>query len=280
LSFITLFLKEKKSLVVLVALIFSQFLLISLQVPIGSEKNIFEKAIFAVFSPVQHGIVSFFRSIGRFWNSYFYFRDVHKQNQIMREELFFLRQENNLLKNSLEKFKTDREIREGLKALHENILPAQVVGLDASNLYKSMIINRGSLDGLRKDMVVLDRDGRLVGRTLGPISLKEARVQLITDNESGVGVFSQGSRVSGVLSGDGEGKCVLKYVLATLEISEGEEVLTSGKDGIFPSGISVGRIAAVVADVSLFKTIIVEPYFDIHRLDWVAVIKKNPLEIF
>jgi rod shape-determining protein MreC len=102
----------------------------------------------------------------------------------------------------------------------------------------------------------------------------------MTDNESGVGVFSQASRVSGVLSGDGEGKCVLKFVLATLEISEGEEVLTSGKDGIFPSGISVGKIAAVLTDASLFKTIIVEPYFDIHRLDWVAVIKKNPVEIF
>ncbi len=276
----TLFLKEKKSLIVLVILIFLQFLLISLQVPLGSEKNIFEKAVFAVFSPVQHGIVTLFRSIGRFWNSYFYFRDVHKQNQIMREELFFLRQENNLLRNSLEKFKTDREIKEGLRALRENILPAQVIGLDASNFYKSMTINRGSLDGLKKDMIVLDRNGRLVGRTLGSLSLKEARVQLITDNESGVGVFSQGSRISGVLSGDGEGKCVLKFILATLEISEGEEVLTSGKDGIFPSGISIGRIAAVLTDTSLFKTIIVEPYFDIHRLDWVAVIKKDPVEIF
>jgi rod shape-determining protein MreC len=276
----TLFLKEKKSLIILVTLIIFQLLLISLQVPLGSEKNIFEKAVFAVFSPVQHGIVSFFRSIGGLWNSYFYFRDVHKQNQIMREELFFLRQENNILKNSLEKFRTDREIRDGLRALHENILPAQVVGFDASNFYKSMIINRSSLDGLKKDMVVLDRDGHLVGRTLGPLSLKEGRVQLMTDNESGVGVFSQASRVSGVLSGDGEGKCVLKFVLATLEISEGEEVLTSGKDGIFPSGILVGKIAAVLTDASLFKTIIVEPYFDIHRLDWVAVIKKNPVEIF
>jgi rod shape-determining protein MreC len=277
----TPFLKEKKNLLALSALIFFQLLLLSFQVPLGSEKNIFEKAVFSVFSPVQHGIISFFQSIGGIWKNYFYFRNVQSQNQKMQKEIFFLYQENNFLRNALQEFKANKEIEEGLAEIYKNILPARVIGLDASNFYKSIIINRGSLNGLKKDMVVLDENGNLVGRVVGPISLKEARVQLITDNDSGVGVFSQMKGVTGVLAGEGNGMCILKYILTTnQDLSEGEEVIVSGKDGIFPSGIKVGRIVSITTDASLFKMIRVEPYFDALRLDRVAIIMKEPDEIF
>jgi rod shape-determining protein MreC len=75
--------------------------------------------------------------------------------------------------------------------------------------------------------------------------------------------------------------CLFNYVLATNEdISKGEEVVTSGKDGIFPSGIKVGRIISIVKDGSLFKRIKVEPYFDIRHLNRVAVIMREPMEVF
>ena len=220
-------LKEKKSLIVLIALIFFQLILISLQVPLSQEENYFDKAIFFIFSPLQHGTVSFFQKIGNVWKNYFYLRNVQTHNQKMREEIFFLQQENNLLKNALQKFKSEKEIQDNLLKIHENILIARVIGLDASNFYKSVVINKGLLDGLKKNMVVLDRDGNLIGRTIEPISLKEATVQLITDTESGVSVFSQ-KRVMGVLTGDARGQCFLKYILATTEdISKEEEVINT-----------------------------------------------------
>ncbi len=277
----TLFLKAKKSLIVFTALIFFQLILISAQVPLGSEQNYFERAVFSVFSPIQHGIISFFRGIGNFWKKYFYFRNVQSQNQRMKEELFLLRQENILLKNALQKFKSNKEIQESLVEIHKNILPAQIIGLDASNTYKSVVVNRGSLHGVKKDMVVLDEDGSLVGRVIGPIGLKEARIQLITDNESGVGVYSEKKGVSGVLAGDGKGSCFFKYVLTTnRDIEKDEEVLTSGKDGIFPSGIKVGKILSIADDASLFKTIRVQTHFDVRQLDRVAIIMRAPMEIF
>jgi len=277
----TLFFKEKKSLIILIALILAQFILISIQLPGGSERNYFEKAVFSIFSPIQHGIVSFFRSIGNLWKNYFALRHVQSQNQEMKEQIFFLRQENNLLQNALQKFRTEKEIQDGLLEVHKNILLAEIIGLDVSNFFKSAIINRGSIHGIRKDMVVLDEKGNLVGRVISPISLREARIQLITDNESGVGVFSQLKGVSGVLAGDGNGMCSFKYVLATnKDIREGEGVLTSGREGIFPSGIKVGKIVSIAKDTSLFKEIKVEPYFDIRRLERVAVIMKEPTEIF
>jgi len=276
-----LFLKERKSLVVLTALIFFQLILISTQVPLGYGENYFEKAVFSVFSPVQHGILSFFRSIGEFWENYFYLQNVQSQNRKMKNEMFFLRQENNLLRNALENLRSAEKIEESLLGLHENILVAQVIGFDASNFYKSAVINKGSLDGLKKDMIVLDKNGSLVGRIINPVALKESRIQLITDNDSGVGVFSQSKEVMGILSGNDKGYCFLEYIHVTTEgIYEGEDIITSGKDSLYPSGIKVGKIVSITTSTSLFKQVKVEPYFDIRDLDQVAVIMRNPMEIF
>jgi cell shape-determining protein MreC len=75
----------------------------------------------------------------------------------------------------------------------------------------------------------------------------------------------------------------MQYVLATTtpeEMSEGEDVITSGYDRIYPLGIRVGRILLIASDASLHKHIIVEPYFDFRFLDQIAVIMKNPKEFF
>ncbi len=276
-----LFLKERKSLLVLIALIFFQLILISTQVPLGYGANYFERAVFSIFSPVQHGILSLFLSIGNLWKNYFDLQNVQSQNQKMKDEMFYLRQENNLLRNALEKLRSQQEIEKSLLRLHENVMVAQVIGFDASNFYKSAVINKGSLDGLKKDMVVLDENGSLVGRIIDPVALKESRVQLITDNESGVGVHSKQKAVMGILSGDGKGSCFLEYIHVTTEdIYEGEDVITSGKDGLFPSGIKVGKIVSITTSSSLFKQVKVEPYFDIRHLDHVAIIMRNPMEVF
>jgi rod shape-determining protein MreC len=171
------------------------------------------------------------------------------------------------------KFRGANEIQELLSTLSRSVLVASVIGFDSSQIYNSIELNKGSADGVHKDMVVLDRMARLVGRVVEPISAKQARVQLITDGDSGVGVYTERFRVVGVLQGDAKGRCVLKYIVKTnREVVEGEEILTSGLDGIYPSGIPVGRILSIVApETDLFKKIVVEPYFDLSELDQVAV---------
>jgi rod shape-determining protein MreC len=265
-------LKERSKFALFAGLIFFHLILISLQVPKGNEPTYFKRALFAAFSPVQHGVVSFFRGVNGFWNRYFYLRQVQRQNQRMRDEIFLLRQENQALKNMLLKFKGEKEIQELLATVSRSILVCSVIGFDSSEIYKSIVLNKGSQDGVRKDMVVLDKRGRLVGRVINPVTLRQARVQLVTDKESGVGVLSERQRVVGILTGYAEGKCLMKYVFRTnKDIGEGEEVSTSGFEGIYPSGIPVGKIISITEDATLFKKIIVEPYLDFSELDEVAV---------
>lgn len=265
----------------MLGLVFAHLLLISIQVPKGDEPSYFERAFFAVFTPVQHGVVSFFGGLKDFSKNYFYFRGLRRRNRVLEKEAFELRQENLALKNRLLNFREAEEIRELLSTLSRSILVATVIAFDPSQIYSSIELNKGTADGVRKDMVVLDRKARLVGRVVEPISGKRARVQLITDGDSGVGVRTERSRVLGTLQGDANGKCRLKYIFKTnRDVAVNEEIRTSGLDGVTPSGIPVGRILSIVTrETDLFKTIVVDPYFDLSDLDQVAVLTVDQRDL-
>ncbi len=273
-----LFLK-KKNFILFFLLILFNMLLISLQAPLGERRNYLERAMFSVFSPLSHGVVLVFQKSTDFINRYFLLTKIKSQNEKLREENLSLRYENEFLLKALERYRSLEEIKEGLLKFHQNILTCRTITFDASNPQKSIVINKGSLDGIKRDMVVIDRYGKLVGRVIEPVTFKEARVQLITDVESGVSVFSRGRDILGILSGDGKGKCVLKYVLSTREVQPGERLLTSGFDKIYPPGIEVGEIISVVTNpTSIFKEIRVVPFFRPQELDYLSVLMKNPLE--
>jgi rod shape-determining protein MreC len=273
--------KNAKNLIILLFLIFVQLVLISIQVPMGEESNYFERVVFSVFSPINNGVVSVFRGIGNLWKNYFGLHKAQKDNQRLQIEVFRLNQENSLLRSMLGTYKTEKEMLNRLSELEGNILPARVIGLDASNFWKSLVINKGSMDGVTKDMVVLDKQGQLVGRVVEPITYKQARIQLVTDTESGVHVIPQGKNIPGIINGIGNGLCNLEYILATdTFVVEGDSLVTTGFDGIYMPGILVGRVVSVEENISLFKEIKVEPAFQIQNLDILAVIKAEINEIF
>jgi rod shape-determining protein MreC len=237
--------------------------------------------VFSVFSPINNGVVSVFRGIGNVWNNYFGLHRAQKENQRLQIEVHRLNQENSLLRSMLRTCKTEKEMLNLLVELEGSILPARVIGWDASNLWKSLVINKGSKDGVTKDMVVLDKQGHLVGRVVEPVTRKQARIQMITDTESGVHVIPQGKNTPGIISGIGNGLCYLEYILATdTLVVEGDHLITTGFDGIYMPGVLVGRVVSVEENVSLFKEIKIEPAFRIQELDVLAVITADISELF
>ena len=274
------FLEKRKSLVILIGLLCFHLVLLSIQAPLGSESSLFEKVIFAVFTPVQNGFTSFVRGVGNLWKSYFDLRGIRKENRRIKQEIFFLRLENKLAQGLLARYGNEEDLRPLLEEIREGIVYSRVIALDMTNRYKSVVINRGLMDGLEKDMFVLDRYGHLVGRVTGVISPKEARVQLITDSESGTSVFNP-AKILGVINGNDQGLCVLKYIEGTeTGVKEGDELVTSGFDHIYPPGILVGRVISVRESEDLFKEIVVAPFFKIEDLDELAVLKIDPGKIF
>jgi rod shape-determining protein MreC len=271
------FLKDRKRTLIFAGLLFAQLILVSLQVPRGTAPSYFERSVFILVSPLQKAVHAVFGSAASAWERYVALRRVEGQNERLQDEVFRLRQENMVLRNDLQGFRDARELASGLSSLGEPFLVASVIGADAADIFKSIIIDRGAASGIRPNMAVVDQAGCLVGRVVGPIGPGSASVQLLTDSNSAVSVRSETSLVQGVLTGDGKGAtCWLRYVLATNEsLVEGEELLTSGFDKIFPARLKTGTVLRVAMDGSLFKRVAVRSHLDWSRMAKVAVLTRT-----
>jgi rod shape-determining protein MreC len=271
--------EKRRSTLVLAGLVLFHVVLISVQVPRGAEKSAFERAVFFVYSPVQRLAAGTVRGVVSLWRGYFDLRGVRKENEKLKRANFFLHQDVRFLEDRLGLYRSSAELQAILKDFRGTVLPARVIGIDSVNPHQAIVIDKGSLDGVAKDMAVCDMTGALVGRTIGPVSLKDAMVQLITDKDSSVGVVSAVDRLTGSLAGRSGPTCELRYVLASVTGGQvGEELLTTGTDRIYPAGIRVGRISGIEPNESspIFRRIFVEPYFRFNTLDVVAVLAGAP----
>jgi rod shape-determining protein MreC len=271
--------EKRRSVLILAGLAAFNILLISIQIPRGAEKSLFERSIFFLFSPVQRAVTGAVRGLGSLWTNYFDLRGVRGENQQLKKEIFFRNQDLRFLEDRLRFFRSEAQVREILGAFQGTIVPARVIGADSANPYQTIVLDKGSLDVVGKYMAVCDRFGNLVGRTIEPVSLKEAMVQLITDKDSSVSVVSVVDRLTGSVTGRSASVCELRYVLASVSGGQpGEELLTTGYDKIYPAGLRVGSIRSLEKDESspIFRRITVEPYFRFNTIDIVAVITKAP----
>ena len=269
--------ENRRSVLILAGLAAFNILLISIQIPRGAEKSLFERSIFFVYSPVQRAVIGAVRGLGSLWTNYFDLRGVRGENQQLKKEIFFRDQDVRFLEDRLRFFQSEAKVRESLAAFRGTIVPARVIGADSANPYQTIVLDKGSLDGIGKDMAVCDRFGNLVGRTIAPVSLKETMVQLITDKDSSVSVVSAVDRLTGSVTGKSGAFCELRYVLASASGGQpGEELLTTGYDKIYPAGLRVGSIRSLEKDElsPIFRKIAVEPYFRFNTIDIVAVITK------
>lgn len=163
---------------------------------------------------------------------------------------------------------------------------AGVIGRDLAHRYETVTLDRGGVDGVAVDSPVLSPSGALVGRVVqvGPLT---SIVQLLTGPLSGVGARLAESRATGLAAGDDGPILELRYVDTEVPIREGERILTSGEDGIYPPGIEIGTVLEFSAgspvpgtppipltreQTALFWEIRVSPSVDVMTLEDVLVL--------
>ncbi|RJQ53977.1 MAG: rod shape-determining protein MreC [Nitrospiraceae bacterium] len=153
------------------------------------------------------------------------------------------------------------------------IAAAGVVAREPTNWFQIVWLDKGLGSGISKDMVAVTPLG-LVGR-VHRVFNKRANVILITDVNSAVAVRLQSSRIEGILEGNGDNKCYLKYVSKDFDVAEGENVITSGLDGIYPEGVLAGYISSVDRESGeVFQLIEVTPAQPLNSVEEVAVLKR------
>ena len=210
-----------------------------------------------------------------FWKRYVYLLHVEEDNTLLKKKVASLEEELAYEKEASEQNKR-------LRALLQLDIPqytkifAEVCAVRFGPLAiaDTLLINKGSVDSIQMYAPVLISTG-LVGRIIR-LSKHNAVVLPITAPDSKLAVITSESRVSGIVVGRGGGKELqMLYVPRSVTISIGEEIVTSGVDGIFPKGIPVGVISSVEEE-DLFHVIRVKPFINIRSLEEVVILDMPP----
>lgn len=148
---------------------------------------------------------------------------------------------------------------------------ADIIGHDPSPFLRFLILDKGTTDGIVRDMPVVADNG-LVG-IITEVTPTASKVLLITDPRMAVNVRLQTSRAEGVVAGAETGDLRLQYVSLDAEVNPGDLVLTSGLGGTFPQDLLVGTVASVrKRSFDVFQEADVQTFVDFTRLEIVLII--------
>jgi rod shape-determining protein MreC len=155
--------------------------------------------------------------------------------------------------------------------LYGRAVTASIIANSASSWFQSCLLDKGSADGVRKGMAVVTPMG-VVGQVV-TVTSRTAKVLLLTDANSGIDVIVQRTRARGIVSGSLDNGTILKYVKRSEDIQEGDRLITSGIDGLFPKGLMVGTVIKVQKQhLGLFQFIEVLPAVQSSRIEEVLVV--------
>jgi rod shape-determining protein MreC len=233
----------------------------------------------AVADFVQSPVTSVSSAVTGYFYSITSLRTAQSENDVLKQRVQELEVEVQNTKSMTaenERLKSLLELKEQSKY---KILPAQIIGRDASIWFSSSIINRGSLDGVKLNMPIVTNGG-LVGRVTA-VSPLTAQIDLITKDKSGVGAVIgelDSSNTLGVISGSGKKDLLeMGYVPGSVEVKVGEIVYTTGQDGIYPAGLKLGEVNEVRAgSATVPQQIFVKPSAGISSMQEVAVLLYEP----
>lgn len=258
---------------VLGALVASQLLLLGYQVrqPDAGGIHLIRRwsaeAILPAEAFSQH-VVNGLRS----WTSNFSsMRSTEAVNRQLQSQLVQLELQNQQLRQAVRDLPQLDALLGFRRAYGLATVPAQVISHGASADAQAIYLDRGSRQGLRRNMAVITPKG-LVGK-LGDVLPNSAQVMLITDPQSGVGVLIGTQQIHAILRGLGAGRIEAERVLKDEPVKAGEAVVTSGEDQVYPKGIPVGTVISVgPSHDGIFKSAELTPAAELGRLQNVLVV--------
>jgi len=196
--------------------------------------------------------------------------NVYKENKNLKEKVDNLKAEKLnyiFLENENKKLK---EIIGENTDISEGIISKVLIDKDGKFL-KSIILNKGSKDGIKKGMVVLEKN-YLVGQII-EVNYTTSRAILISDLNSNIPVVIEPGSFQSILSGTGKNYGKIKYSKDKLFLGEDAIVYTSGSGGNFRSGLPIGKINNEIEDL------VVEFFSDLSQLSYVNIQSiKGPIE--
>ena len=266
----------------LLSVAFCGMIIYSLQ----SDANGISSSVSTVVSPLQKIVYNINSRVKETVDFFLNFSEVKLENEELKEK-------NTKLANELIEYESLKDeverLREALNFTESknnyNYVGVNIIGYSGSSLSDGYIIDKGSNDGIAKNMVVVSSKG-LVGKVT-KVSSNFAIVQSILNENIAVAVMDQQTReATGVLQGLSDKKDNNMPVVYNLpinsDVKEGDIIITSGLGKIYPKEIPVGTVVSVEEDnVKVMKSAVVEPFVNFNELEelFVVIPKSNIDEI-
>ena len=262
--------------IVLLSVAFCGMIIYSLQ----SDANGISSSVSTVVSPLQKIVYNINSRVKETVDFFLNFSEVKLENEELKKK-------NTKLANELIEYESLKDeverLREALNFTESKnnykYVGVNIIGYSGNSLSDGYIIDKGSNDGIDKNMVVVSSNG-LVGKVT-KVASNFAIVQSILNENIAVAVMDQQTReATGVLQGLSDKKDNNMTVVYNLPISsdvkEGDIIITSGLGKIYPKEIPVGTVVSVEEDnVRVMKSAVVEPFVNFNEVEELFVVIPN-----
>ena len=185
---------------------------------------------------------------------------------------------NESLEKEIEELKKELELKSTLTEYE--IENATITSRNKSYWFNTISIDKGSHSGIKKDQAVITSNG-LIGK-ISKVSYFSSEIKLLTSDDINfkvsISIKVNGEDNYAILNGYDNKKnlFILRGIDKNANINVGDQVLTSGLGGVFPSGIYIGKIESIVNDkYDLSKTAYIKSNQDFNNIHYVTVLKEK-----
>jgi len=262
--------RDRAAVILLAGILFGLLVWMSAKVTSGGT-SLLERTLFSLVSPgarLATGGVSTTRGA---WENYLDLRGARRENRALHEQLLSLQVQRSRYEEVLRENRRLRELLEFAQRVAVDGVIAPVLANQALAAQRTVLIGRGADDGVQMDAPVLCPEG-VVGRVTA-VAGSLAKVQLITDSGSGVAASVARTRLQGLVAGRGADTLRLRYIPLLEDVHPGDRLVTSGLEGIYPSGFPIGMVVRVAATSGVMKEIEVAPAAGFLALEEVLVLR-------
>lgn len=268
------FFLNNKKILFLLGLLLVALTLFARNIEGKKSHTIIDKLILAFFTPPLKITTQCIHNASQLWDTYFYLVGLQKENQRLTELVQKFEMDNTHLREQETENNRLRELLSFKSKFEYKMLPGEIIGRDPSSWFKTILVDKGSLEGVEKEAGVITPNG-VVGKVTD-VASNSSKVLLITDVNSFVDAIIKRSGARGVVVGYRENRCALSYVLKTEDIAIGDSIVSSGLNSIYPKGVQIGTVTNLHKDKSgFFQFIEVTPSVDFSKLHEVLIVLKE-----
>ncbi len=271
------FLRQNGILLLVIALLLSILIGVGTAV-LGGQADPLSNVVNVVITPVRSGIAAAADWVEGVYGYVFHYGEMEQELDDLRTQLGELEEQ---VRQGEEARRENEQLREllGLQARRRDFTfeDARITGRSTSNWESTLTLGKGTSHGVGAGDCVVTETGVLVG-VVTEAGANWSTVSTIINTDTQMGGIVNRTYSAGVLEGDfslmNQGKLKLNYLPEGAQLVSGDEVLTSGRGEVFPSGLVVGRVEGVFTDPSgQTRYAVVEPAVDLDVLIKVFVIK-------